>query len=103
MAPMLHRAIPILPAPPALAAAGVEPLLRGRPDQLNRVLAGLEGLAGRTFGPALPRSAWLEELDVSDGEAVLSLTPALRHAHFAQAAFELLKSELSDTDIYITA
>jgi hypothetical protein len=100
---MLHRVIPILAAPPALAARAAEPRLSGRPDQLTRLLAGLERLAGSTFGPALPRSAWLEELNVGNGEAVLSLAPSLRRANFAQAAFELLKSELSDTDIYVTA
>lgn len=101
---MLHRVIPILPAAPALTAAqGVEPQLRGRPDQLSRLLTSLERLVGSTFGPALPRSAWLQELNVGDGEAVLALAPALRRASFAQAAFELLKSELSDTDIYVSA
>lgn len=101
---MPHRVIPILPAAPALpVGTGVEPRLRGRPDQLGRLLASLERLVGSTLGPALPRSAWLQELDVGDGEAVLSLAPALRRASFAQAAFELLKSELSDTDIYVTA
>lgn len=101
---MLHRVIPIVPAAPALPAGnGVEPRLHGRPDQLGRLLASLERLVGSTFGPALPRSAWLQELNLGDGEAVLALAPALRRASFAQAAFELLKSELRDTDIYVTA
>ncbi len=101
---MLRRIIPIVPAAPALpAGSGAEPRLRGRPDQLGRLLASLERLAGTTLGPALPRSAWLQELALDDGEAVLSLAPALRRANFAQAAFDLLKSELRDTDIYVTA
>lgn len=102
---MLNRIIPIRPAPPALAATAQEPSLRGRPDQLQQLLAGLEQLARAEFGGPLPRSAWLRGLDVSDSEAVLSLTPALRRqgAGFAQAAFELLKTELSDTDIYVRA
>ena len=91
---MLHRVIPILPAPPALpAATGAEPRLRGAPDQLARLLAGLERLAVASFGATLPRSAWLRELNLGDGEAVLSLAPALRRPAFAQGAFELLKSE----------
>jgi len=100
---MLHRVIPILPAPPALPACGAEPHLSGRPDQLTRLLAGLERLAGASFGSAQPRGAWLRGLDLANGEAVLSLAPALHRPGFAQAAFELLKRELSDTDIYVTA
>lgn len=102
---MLHRVIPILPAPPALVAVAAEPRLRGQPDRLDRVLAGLEQLARAEFGSQTPRAAWLRGLDLGDGEAVLSLAPALRRqgAGFAQAAFELLKSELDDTDIYVRA
>src|SRR5688572_20444539 len=88
---MLNRVIPIRAAPPVLAAAVQEPQLSGRPDQLRRLLAGLERLAGAAFGPSLPRGAWLRGLTLADGEAVLSLAPALRRAGFAQAAFELLK------------
>jgi len=102
---MLNRVIPIRPAPPALVATAQEPRLRGRPDQLQRLLAGLEQLARAEFGSPLPRSAWLRGLDVDEGEAVLSLAPALRRqgAGFAQAAFDLLKTELCDTDIYVRA
>jgi hypothetical protein len=100
---MLHRVIPIRPAPPPLQAAMQEPHLSGRPDQVNRLLGRLERLAGASLGSGLPRSAWLRGLDLADGEAVLSLAPALRRAGFVQDAFELLKSELSDTDIYVTA
>ena len=102
---MLNRVIPIRVVPPRLTAAAGEPQLRGRPDQLGRVLAGLERLARAEFGSTLPRSAWLRGLDLDDGEAVLSLAPALRRqgAGFAQAAFDLLKTELCDTDIYVRA
>jgi hypothetical protein len=102
---MLNRVIPIRLAPPALAATGMEPSLRGRPEQLGRLLAGLERLARAEFGNTLPRSAWLRGLNLDDGEAVLSLAPALRRqgAGFAQAAFDLLKTELCDTDIYVRA
>jgi hypothetical protein len=102
---MLNRVIPIRPAPLPLAASAIEPQLRGRPDQLGRLLDRLETLAQAEFGSRLPRSAWLRELAVDEGEALLSLAPALRRqgAGFAQAAFDLLKSELSDTDIYVRA
>jgi len=102
---MLNRVIPIRLAPPMLAAAVNEPQLRGRPEQLGRLLAGLEQLARAEFGSTLPRSAWLRGLNLEDGEAVLSLAPALRRqgAGFAQAAFELLKTELCNTDIYVRA
>jgi len=102
---MLNRIIPIRPAPPVWAAAPQEPRLHGRPDQLGRLLAGLDQLVQHEFGSPLPRSVWLRELHLDGGEAVLSLAPALRRqgTGFAQAAFELLKSELSDTDIYVRA
>lgn len=102
---MQNRIIPIRVAPPALPVAASEPRLRGRPDQLDRVLSGLEQLAQAEFGARLPRSAWLRELALDEGEALLSLAPALRRqgGGFAQAAFDLLKSELSDTDIYVRA
>jgi hypothetical protein len=105
IAAMLNRVIPIRPAPPALAATATEPLLRGQPDQLGHLLAGLERLARAEFGSTLPRSAWLRGLNLDGGEAVLSLAPALRRqgAGFAQAAFDLMKTELSDTDIYVRA
>jgi hypothetical protein len=105
IAAMLNRVIPIRLAPPVLAATADEPRLRGQPDQLGRLLAGLERLARAEFGSALPRSAWLRGLKLDDGEAVLSLAPALRRQYtgFAQAAFDLLKTELSDTDIYVRA
>lgn len=102
---MLHRVIPIRPAAPALAETGQEPSLCGRAEQLQHLLAGLERLARAEFGSTLPRNAWLRGLKLDGGEAVLSLAPALRRqgAGFAQAAFELLKTELHDTDIYVRA
>lgn len=102
---MLNRIIPIRLAPPPLAATAGEPLLHGQPEQLDRLLDGLERLARAEFGSTLPRNAWLRGLALDDGEAVLSLAPALRRqgAGFAQAAFDLLKTELCDTDIYVRA
>ena len=102
---MLHRVIPIRLAAPALAETSHEPNLRGRPDQLQHLLAGLEQLAQAEFGSTLPRNAWLRGLNLDGSEAVLSLAPALHRqgAAFAQAAFEWLKTELRDTDIYVRA
>ena len=102
---MLNRVIPIRPVSPGLVVPALEPRLSGEATRLGPLLASLEGLARDEFGPALPRGAWLRELHLNDCEAVLCLAPELRQqgAHFAQAAFELLKRELSDTDIYVRA
>lgn len=100
---MRHRVIRILPAPPVPGSAGAEPCLSGPTEPITRLLAGLDQLACRTFGRPLPRSAWLRALDLDDGQAVLTLAPALRCPAFAHGAFELLKRELVDTDIYVTS
>jgi len=102
---MLNRVIPIRCVPPAMGLSVLEPRLSGESARLDHLLLGLEQLARDEFGPALPRGAWLRELHLAGSEAVLSLAPGLRHqgVEFAQSAFEFMKRELADTDIYVRA
>jgi hypothetical protein len=103
---MQHRTNPILPAGPNLALLPrCEPQLSGQSQQLRPLLDGLDQVVRSEFGAAVPRAAWLRELRLGGGEAVLSLSPSLqRHGRdIAQAAFELLRRELRDTDIYVRA
>lgn len=105
IATMLARTIPIRPIPVLSGRGAPEPLLAGESTRLRELLAGLDRLASDEFGAGLPRSAWLRELRIEGGEAVLSLAPSFRRqgADFAQAAFDLLRRELLDTDIYVRA
>lgn len=95
------RPVPVLSPPPA----SVEPRVAGDAGRLQPVLAGLEQLVSAEFGAGLPRGAWLRELRLEGTEAELCLAPAFRRqgAAFAQAAFDLLRRELGDTDIYVRA
>ena len=98
---MPHRTIPIIPVPREMSLQ--EPTLVGQRDQLETLLAGLDLLAREELGPAVPRGAWLRSLRIQADTAELDVAPRLGGCGpaFMQAAFELLRSRLCDTDIYV--
>ncbi len=104
MVRMRYRTIPIVearffvPAPPL-----VEPRLSGSPERLDALVERLEAMARSDFGVQVPRGAWLHELRLEEGEALLRVAPipGVCTPDFAQAAFDLLRTLLHDTDIYV--
>lgn len=98
---MAHRTIPIVPVPREMCV--LEPTLVGQRDQLESLLASLDLLAREEFGPAIPRGAWLRSLRIQADIAELDVAPRLGGCGpaFMQAAFELLRSRLCDTDIFV--
>ena len=106
MGTMQYRTIPILPARPSLALMPRrEPRLSGESKRLGSLLDGLDQVVHNEFGTAVPRAAWLRELRLEGSEAVLCLSPGLQQhgRDIAQAAFDLMRRELRDTDIYVRA
>jgi len=100
IAPMLRRTIPIHVAPPPLALHVEEPVITGEPEGL---LDLVEQAVDAELGMSVPRGAWLRALHVKGGEAILSLAPELNCClpSVTQAAFEVLRRTLPDTDIYV--
>jgi hypothetical protein len=103
-----HRTIPIQPLsalPCRPAATPQEPALHGAPERLHDVLVALEPLAEAALGADVPRGAWLRELSLADGEAVVALAPQVHEQAPAlvQLTFDALRRLLHDTDIYVGA
>ena len=98
--PGLQRVIPIRPMP-AAALEPRQPLVRGDADQVQRLRSALESDVDRALG--LPLTAWLRELQLSDGEALVAVAPGLGRdgVESAAIAFDTLRRLLPDTDIYV--
>lgn len=104
MAGMQYRTIPIVsarffePRPDA-----TEPTISGCPQRMAPLLQGLEALAQAEFGRPVPRTVWLRELKLEEHEVLVRLAPmpGVCGPEFAQAAFDLLRRQLHDTDIYV--
>ena len=98
---MTYPIIPIHPARPALLIE--TPRLSGDAARVQHVVGALVLALNRQVGLRTPAGAWLRELRLAGGEAELSLAPGLPHcgAEVAQAAFEVLRQLLPDTDIYV--
>jgi hypothetical protein len=98
---MSRRVIPIRTA--TATAPLVPPQLIGDPGRVLGLLQALERAVNAELGAPVPAGAWLRELRVDDGEAVLALTPEAGRPELLQLAFETLRGLLVDTDIYVGA
>ncbi|MDP2006770.1 MAG: hypothetical protein Q8K45_13920 [Rubrivivax sp.] len=101
---MSYRVIPIRPAE-AMSTPVVPPRLIGRPEELRRVLSGLEKALQCELGANTPAPGWLRELRLEADEAWLAFRPDLCAGDLAPAevAFAALRRLLPDTDIYVGA
>lgn len=102
---MQYRTIPIEVVPTLQATPVVEPVLVGEPGLVNKVLEALEVAVAAQLGATVPLGTWLRELRISENEAMISLAPGLRELapEIAQTAFDTLRCQLRDTDIYLGA
>ena len=102
-ADMLHRIIAIVPVPKAVVWAA--PLLSGRPEQIQQVLAALQLAVEKGLGHTMPAACWLRELRLGAGEAFVAVAPdlGLEGSESAEIAFQTLRRLLPDTDIYVGA
>jgi hypothetical protein len=83
----------------------VEPRLEGPPEQVAAIVRTLKPLVDAELGTEVPAGAWLRGLQVLPGEAVMTIAPnlACRGHAVAQLAFDVLRFQLPDTDIYVGA
>lgn len=103
---MRHGTIPIRPDAACVGAQPVQrvpPSLQGDPAQLDALLSTLQQQVDHALGSEQPLDTWLRALHVGNGEAHLQLAPGLacRGLTIASLAFDLLRSRLPDTDIYV--
>jgi hypothetical protein len=94
-----YRTIPICAAAPLQVVQ--PPRLDGEPAVIRDLLVALERAVCATLGQTVPAGAWLREMHVDHGEAVLALAPGLNRPELVQVAFETLRALLRDTDIYV--
>lgn len=102
---MHHRTIPIEVVPTLQATPAVAPLLKGDAAVLQKVLDALERAVGAELGASVPIGTWLRELRIDANEATIAMAPGLRELapEIAQIAFDTLRSQLPDTDIFLGA
>lgn len=83
----------------------VEPVLEGPPEQLQGIVQVLKQRVDAEFGAEVPPGAWLRALQVMPGEAVMTIAPdlACRGHTIALLAFDVMRHQLPDTDIYVGA
>ena len=83
----------------------VEPQFQGPAESVQAIVEALKPLVDAEFGLELPAGAWLRELKIEPGEAVMAIAPDLaQHGHMvAMLAFEVMRDHLPDTDIYVGA
>jgi len=88
------------------------PLLQGPPADIQRLMQALDRTLAAALAPLLkpghpgdrsPSSTWVKALQVEPGEVTLTLRGAAHceAARMADAAFQALRAELPDTDIYV--
>jgi hypothetical protein len=83
----------------------MEPRFEGPAERVDALVKALVPLVGAELGPEWPTGAWLRALTLNDDEAVLTIAPGLAcHGHIvATLAFDLMRRQLPDTDIYVAA
>lgn len=81
------------------------PDLAGEPALLARVLHGLRSVPARPGGPNLVDARRVRRLRIGDGEAELALVlgpGCASQLEVADAAFQVLRRVLPDTDVYVS-
>jgi hypothetical protein len=79
----------------------MEPRFEGPAERVDALVP----LVSAELGPEWPTGAWLRALTLNDDEAVLTIAPGLAcHGHIvATLAFDLMRRQLPDTDIFVAA
>lgn len=100
----MSHVIPIHPEG-SLQLHVAEPQLQGPTERVQGIVQALKPLVDAELGLELPPGAWLRELKIEPGEAVMALAPDLAHHGrvVAMLAFEVMREQLPDTDIYVGA
>jgi hypothetical protein len=95
--------IPIRAAAPSPAVAAPAPAIAGPRSVTDRLLAALDADMAGLYGRGVAPGEWLAALQLDDGEASVRLRRDLgcRTADVAGLAFEALRRQLPDTDIYV--
>jgi hypothetical protein len=82
-----------------------DPHLEGPAEQVQDIVKALEPLVVSELGERLPTGIWLRGLKIDRDEALLTIAPNLAcHGHaVALLAFDVMRRQLPDTDIYVGA
>lgn len=82
-----------------------DPVWLGDPIRIARVVAALRTVREGTGGPDIVSSGRVRSLEIGDGEATLTMRLGGGHCGSAQAlaelAFDVLREQLPDTDLYL--
>ena len=94
----------VAPSGPATAPPS-EPVWIGEPDLLKSVAQGLRRVREAQGGPDIVSSGRVRSLEITPGEAVLTMHLGGGHCGSAQVlaelAFDVLREHLPDTDLYL--
>lgn len=104
--PALRPAIRIhTPAAGTTSARVTPPRLAGPDETLQRVISRLGRVVDPVSGLDIVRAGRIVALDIGEDEATLTLRIGIGHCdsahHVAEEAFDVLRAELPDTDLYL--
>lgn len=103
---LVHRPIWIHVAPNGLVRTPhLEPVWVGEPILLDKVVQALRRIHEAQGGPDIVSSGRVRSLEITPDEAVLTLQLGGGHCGSAQVlaerAFDVLRAQLPDTDLYL--